>query len=168
MTNDGYAFIRMTKTSSILHAHLKFRIMNIWLISDLELCNQLQNLNICIKFKCKSFDYIIITYASWQLNHISMASCKIAVTPLPKHWSYCSLALSHRYVLNYSCSQIRIKLPAVIWTEPITELDSHNGKFPDWYSINSFVLGAKWNHFIFDKVYIDNLWDVTGDRSTLG
>ena len=26
-----------------------------------------------------------------------MAQCKTAVTPLLKHWSYCSLALSHRY-----------------------------------------------------------------------
>ena len=30
-------------------------------------------------------------------NWISMALCKTAVTPLLTHWSYCSLALSHRY-----------------------------------------------------------------------
>ena len=29
---------------------------------------------------------------------ISMALCKTAVTPLLTHWSYCSLALSQRYV----------------------------------------------------------------------
>ena len=29
---------------------------------------------------------------------ISMAKCKTAVTPLLTHWSYCSLALSHRFV----------------------------------------------------------------------
>ena len=35
---------------------------------------------------------------TWILhNIISMASCKTAVTPLLTHWSYCSLALSHRY-----------------------------------------------------------------------
>ena len=30
-------------------------------------------------------------------RNISMAKCKTAVTPLLMHWSYCSLALSHRY-----------------------------------------------------------------------
>ena len=30
---------------------------------------------------------------------ISIAQCKTAVTPLLMHWSYCSLVLSHRYVL---------------------------------------------------------------------
>ena len=29
--------------------------------------------------------------------NISMTQCKTAVTPLLTHWSYCSLALSHRY-----------------------------------------------------------------------
>ena len=33
---------------------------------------------------------------------ISMAWCKTAVTPLLTHWSYCNLALSHRFVV---CSQ---------------------------------------------------------------
>ena len=36
-----------------------------------------------------------------HLCFISMAWCKTAVTPLLMHWSYCSLALSHRY---HSCS----------------------------------------------------------------
>ena len=31
------------------------------------------------------------------LIYISMAQCKTAVTPLLTHWSYCSLALSHRF-----------------------------------------------------------------------
>ena len=31
---------------------------------------------------------------------ISMAKCKTAVTPVLTHWSYCSLALSHRSVLH--------------------------------------------------------------------
>ena len=30
-------------------------------------------------------------------HKILMAKCKTAVTPLLTHWSYCSLALSHRY-----------------------------------------------------------------------
>ena len=30
-------------------------------------------------------------------TYISMAQCKTVVTPLLTHWSYCSLALSHRY-----------------------------------------------------------------------
>ena len=29
-------------------------------------------------------------------QHMAMYSCKTAVTPLPAHWSYCSLVLSHR------------------------------------------------------------------------
>ena len=32
----------------------------------------------------------------WRLNYWSIAYCKTAVTPLLTHWSYCSLALSHR------------------------------------------------------------------------
>ena len=31
------------------------------------------------------------------VHSISMAQCKTAVTPLLTHWSYCSLALSHRF-----------------------------------------------------------------------
>ena len=38
----------------------------------------------------------------------SMALCKTAVTPLLAHWSYCSLALSHRYVTFSSCIPILI------------------------------------------------------------
>ena len=40
----------------------------------------------------KIFNYKV-TYAIY----ISMAKCKTALTPLLTHWSYCSLALSHRY-----------------------------------------------------------------------
>ena len=39
-------------------------------------------------------------YIQLKFNHsvyISMALCKTAVTPLLMHWSYCSLALSHRF-----------------------------------------------------------------------
>ena len=36
-------------------------------------------------------------HAQFNLGNILMASCKTAVTPLLTHWSYCSLALSHRY-----------------------------------------------------------------------
>ena len=32
-----------------------------------------------------------------MVSHILMTWCKTAVTPLLTHWSYCSLALSHRY-----------------------------------------------------------------------
>ena len=37
-------------------------------------------------------------FSNWRLKyeHMSMAQCKTAVTPLLTHWSYCSLALSHR------------------------------------------------------------------------
>ena len=33
----------------------------------------------------------------WENSHISMASRKNAITSLLTHWSYCSIALSHRY-----------------------------------------------------------------------
>ena len=48
--------------------------------------------------------YIIVVYSKLHYNVlngrlciVSMALCKTAVTPLPTHWSYCNLALSHRY-----------------------------------------------------------------------
>ena len=44
-------------------------------------------------------------------TEISMAYCKTATTPLLTHWSYCSLALSHRYgvlpVQDSLCGSIR-------------------------------------------------------------
>ena len=39
----------------------------------------------------------------WQMFHVrSMAKCKTAVTPLLTHWSYCSLALSHRDIVIWN------------------------------------------------------------------
>ena len=40
--------------------------------------------------------------------HISMAWCKTAVTPLLTHWSYCSLAPSHRYIIQKCCAWIHV------------------------------------------------------------
>ena len=37
------------------------------------------------------------TYNKWKIPYISMDWCKTAATRLLTHWSYCSLALSHRY-----------------------------------------------------------------------
>ena len=34
----------------------------------------------------------------WEI-HISMGLCKTAVIPVREQWSYCSFALSHRYVI---------------------------------------------------------------------
>ena len=53
--------------------------------------------------------YFVIIYLKILLNDvylksekgigvISMALCKTAVSPLPTHWRYCSLALRHRYI----------------------------------------------------------------------
>ena len=42
-------------------------------------------------------DFVVSNRIFWQHNQTSMASCKTAVTPLLSNWSYCSLALSHRY-----------------------------------------------------------------------
>ena len=44
------------------------------------------------------FVIIIIRLLHYELaKSISMTWCKIAVTPLLTHWSYCNIALSHRY-----------------------------------------------------------------------
>ena len=49
-----------------------------------------------------------------NFEKISMAWCKTAVTPLLMHWSYCSLALSHRcmvemkYLLKRECPVMKI------------------------------------------------------------
>ena len=43
-----------------------------------------------------------------EISHVSMAQRKTAVTPLLTHWSYCSIALSHRYIHGvYRCHQTR-------------------------------------------------------------
>ena len=49
-------------------------------------CSRLISLDVNVRFFKLIYQY-----------HISMAKCKTAVTPLLTHWSYCSLALSHRY-----------------------------------------------------------------------
>ena len=40
-----------------------------------------------------------------------MPSCKTAVTPLLTHWSYCSLALSHRYYPNLTAKALTVYSP---------------------------------------------------------
>ena len=47
----------------------------------------------------------MVTQGRWPFTKrcISMALCKIAVTPLPMHWSYYSLAVSHWYILTWFC-----------------------------------------------------------------
>ena len=54
------------------------------------------------------FDRICVTVKI--LPYIkSMAQCRTAVTPLLTHWSYCSLALNHRYI---SCLLVKsIEVP---------------------------------------------------------
>ena len=46
------------------------------------------------------------------LHHTAMAQCKTAVTPLLTHWSYCSLALSPRFIAvcfyNYTSDRVII------------------------------------------------------------
>ena len=50
--------------------------------------------------------YVVVmassTSCSVNPRYVSMAWCKTAVTPLLMRWSYCSLALSHRYVNIWS------------------------------------------------------------------
>ena len=41
-----------------------------------------------------------IKISSEKSSTISMSYCKTAVTPVHQQWSYCSIALSHRYILN--------------------------------------------------------------------
>ena len=42
-----------------------------------------------------------ITFILLLYDYISMANCKTAGTPLLTHWSYCSLALSHRLNVSF-------------------------------------------------------------------
>ena len=74
--------------------------MNFW-------CNYLAQIK-------KKYLYILVRYfvlseASMEktsmekVNMISMAKHKTAVTPLLKHWSYCSLVLSHPYQWLSGC-----------------------------------------------------------------
>ena len=51
--------------------------------------------------------WISLVYA---LN-ILMGSCKMAVTPLPAHCSYCSLAPSHRYICKLTGVVYTVKIP---------------------------------------------------------
>ena len=48
-------------------------------------------------FKCKYNRLIIISWRLYDAD-VSMAKCKTAVTLLLARWSYCNLALNHRYV----------------------------------------------------------------------
>ena len=51
-----------------------------------------------IKFEThKRHDELLGHLIVRKLHTISMAQCKTAVIPLLTHWSYCSLALSHRF-----------------------------------------------------------------------
>ena len=52
-------------------------------------------------------------YLSLTWHFISMAQCKTAVSPLLTYWRYCSLALSHRYVIDnegVSNTEIEIRM----------------------------------------------------------
>ena len=49
---------------------------------------------------------ILVIAARLTCPNIAMAQCKSAVTPVRWHWSYCSLALSHRSHLIFALSPI--------------------------------------------------------------
>ena len=54
-------------------------------------------------------DHWIVIFKSVHISFHStwcptMAQCKAAVTPLLKHWSYCSLALSHWFIIKTEIS----------------------------------------------------------------
>ena len=71
-----------------------------------------QSCKLCLKVTY--FDITATSYSGRWLDAISMALCKTAVTPLLTHWSYCSLALSHRYHIecntcnDRTCSDIKL------------------------------------------------------------
>ena len=52
----------------------------------------------------RKIEIIILLLNSLEVQrmkrHISMAKCKTVVSPLLTHWSYCSLALSHRILCD--------------------------------------------------------------------
>ena len=50
---------------------------------------------------CNHWPLMDLEFSLCEIWNISMAWCKTAVTPLLTHWSYCSLARSHRYVYRW-------------------------------------------------------------------
>ena len=57
---------------------------------------------LCIYDNFVQTETIMIQMSRKARSDISMAPCKTVVSPLHKQWRYCSLALSHRYVVVWS------------------------------------------------------------------
>ena len=53
--------------------------------------------------RCEREEWVSVFLEYHQLyGHISMTKCRTAITPLQTHLSYCSLALSRRYIYRYT------------------------------------------------------------------
>ena len=62
--------------------------------------------------------FILLDFCEWD---ISMVWCKTAVTTVRQQWSYCSLALSHRYIDHrrippQKASNVELRVFLLAWT----------------------------------------------------
>ena len=74
--------------------------------------------------------------ACWdcEINIISMAQCKTAVTPSLTHWSYCRLVLRHRYnTVRLSESMVSFPQYTIDTQEPAI------GRGIDWFKCVQFM-----------------------------
>ena len=101
--SSGAISVNMASTIASSLAHY---LNQCWPIGNWATRNKLQSK--CIHFHKKNVHENVVRKMigicpgfdiSKYLKFISMALCKTAATPLLTHWSYCSLALSHRYDL---------------------------------------------------------------------
>ena len=65
-----------------------------------------------------------IHWPNLSINDLSMAYCQTEITPVRKQWSYCSLALNHRYY-QYSCIDLPSNL-VLQWTKITKLFDKKN------------------------------------------
>ena len=84
------------------------------------------------------------------VRDISMALCKTAVTPVHKHWSYCSLALSHRLINLPSTVHPMNYTHCLVWHCLVVVMSSVSSECMWWstYPYPSGLLHWYWGNHI--------------------
>ena len=80
-------------------------------------------------------------WKSLQQHNIAMASCKTVVSPLPTHWGYCGLVLSHQYSNRYLGNHGWWRPPVASAERPWTH---EGGRFE--------LLPSAWEHRTIDTL----------------
>ena len=90
-----------------------------------------------------------------SLKLILMALCKTAVSPLLMQWSYCSLALSHRYKYNFFHSESQewstgscLVVLCYGLVRVNFDVTKHSGIFI-WYMVSCFMMTWIWEFWCF-------------------